>query len=146
MGDTKIKACKKLQPVPLNEVHPRTGQSQGEIGRGLFCVLPWPHQEGGFGILRARNTVGISVVLSGKRPGAVKACPPEGAGEGERPASARVVAGQHPGPAGLVDGGAVGSVFCGSLRISRQMATWPSTKISLTRTKCPFASCLHPRS
>lgn len=94
--------------------------------RLVLCLAVWPNQKGGFGILRARNTVGISIVLSGKRPGAVKACPPKGAGEGERPSSARVVAGQHPGPAGLVDGGAVGSVFCDSLRISRQMATWPS--------------------
>ena len=68
------------------EVHPRTGRGQGEIGRGLFCVSLWPNQEGDFGILRARNTVGISIVLSGKQPGAVKACLPKGAGEGERPA------------------------------------------------------------
>ena len=53
-----------------------------------LAVLPWPHQEGGFGVLRARNTAGVSSVLTGERPGAVPACL-TGGGQGAGEQSAR---------------------------------------------------------
>lgn len=59
----------------------------------------WPHQEGGFGILRARNTAGVSSVLTGEWPGAVTACLPRG---GWGASSQHMgLAELQPGPGGL---------------------------------------------
>lgn len=104
--------------------------------RLIPSALLSPHQDGGFGIWRARHIIGISSVLTSKphgwsRKGEAFSAWPE-------TASCQWVARQEPGPCWAHGQWTGGSVFCGSLRIiSHLLCHWQSVEIPSTVTKSP---------